>query len=187
MSKSFLFAALALLLAAPGVVRAADKVTVDSKLPQYQSVKGLSGSLKSVGSDTMNNLMTLWLEGFQQVYPNVRFEVEGKGSATAPPALISGTASLGPMSRAWKEKEISDFEQKFGYKPTVLPTSVDMLAVYVHKDNPIKGLTLAQVDAIFSKNRKGGGKSDIRTWGDLGLTGEWKDQPISLYGRNAAS
>jgi phosphate transport system substrate-binding protein len=91
------------------------------------------------------------------------------------------------MSRKLKSKEIDDFEEKFGYPPTALPTSIDMLAVYVHKDNPITSLTLAQVDAIFSKSRNGGFTHDVRTWGDLGLTGEWKDKPISLYGRNSAS
>lgn len=162
-------------------------VTVDAKLPAYVQTQGVSGTIKSVGSDTMNNLMTLWGEGFKKRYPNVKIEVEGKGSSTAPPALIEGTADFGPMSRDLKKKEIADFESKFGYKPTELPTSIDMLAVFVHKDNPIKSLTLEQVDAIFSANRKAGGAKDITKWGDLGLTGEWATRPISLYGRNAAS
>jgi phosphate transport system substrate-binding protein len=150
-------------------------------------VQGVSGTLKSIGSDTMNNEMTLWAEGFLGMYPNVKVEIEGKGSSTAPPALIAGTSQFGPMSRAMKGQEIDDFEKRYGYKPTGLATSIDMLAVYVHKDNPIKGLTLQQVDAIFSKTRRGGHASDIRTWGDLGLTGEWASKPISLYGRNSAS
>jgi phosphate transport system substrate-binding protein len=113
--------------------------------------------------------------------------MEGKGSSTAPAALIAGTAQFGPMSRAMKNEEIDKFQAVFGYAPTALPTSIDMLAVYVHKDNPIEGLTLQQIDAIFSKGRKGGYEKDIRTWGDVGLTGEWANKPISLYGRNAAS
>lgn len=162
---------------------------VDQRIPSYVKTTGVSGSIKSVGSDTMNNLMTLWAEGFLRHYPNVQVEIEGKGSGTAPPALIAGTASFGPMSREIKDKEADEFEKEFGYKPTQLGTSIDMLAVFVHKDNPIaeKGLSLQQVDAIFSKNRKGGYKTDIRTWGDLGLTGEWANKPISLYGRNSAS
>jgi len=163
------------------------QVEVDPKLPDYKPGTGVSGNLKSIGSDTMNNLMALWAEGFHKIYPNVDVEIEGKGSTTAPPALIAGTAHFGPMSRAMKQAEIDKFEAKFGYKPTGLPTSIDMLAIYVHKDNPIKSLTLQQVDAIFSRTRKAGGEKDIRTWGDLGLTGEWADKPISLYGRNAAS
>jgi phosphate transport system substrate-binding protein len=163
-------------------------VTVDAKLPAYRKTGGaVSGTIKSVGSDTMNNLMALWAEGFKKMYPNVQIEIEGKGSSTAPPALIAGTSNFGPMSRPMKADEIDKFEAKYGYKPTELPTSIDMLAVYVHKDNPIKGLTIQQVDAIFSQTRKAGSEKDITTWGDLGLGGEWKDKPISLYGRNSAS
>lgn len=162
--------------------------TVDAGLAAYEKVSTeVSGSIKSVGSDTMNNLMTRWAEGFRKIYPNVQIEIEGKGSATAPPALIEGTANFGPMSRDWKKEEIEAFEAKYGYKPTAIPTSIDMLAVYVNKDNPIQGLTLQQVDAIFSKARKGGAPEDVATWGQLGLTGEWKDKPINLYGRNSAS
>jgi phosphate transport system substrate-binding protein len=137
----------------------------------------------------MNNLMTLWAEKFIEMYPNVGVEIEGKGSSTAPPALISGSSTFGPMSRQMKDKEADAFEKKFGYKPTFMRTSIDMLAVYVHKDNPIAqtGLTLQQLDAIFSKTRKGGHSEDITTWGQLGLTGEWANAPISLYGRNSAS
>jgi phosphate transport system substrate-binding protein len=162
-------------------------VKVDENLPAYKPVEGVSGTIKSVGSDSMNNLMTFWTQGFQRFYPNVQVEVEGKGSGTAPPALIAGTANFGPMSREMKKKEIDEFEAKYGYQPTALKTSIDMLAVYVHKDNPIEGLTLQQIDAIFSKNRKGGYADDITAWGQLGLAGKWSAQPISLYGRNSAS
>ena len=186
------FARVSVLLAAAAVlvlagIAIADTVSVDSKLMPYKAVSGVSGNIKSVGSDTMNNLMALWAEDFRKMYPNVQVEIEGKGSSTAPPALVEGTSTFGPMSRAMKNEEVDTFEAKYGYKPTPLRTSIDMLAVYVHKDNPIQSLTLQQVDAIFSKTRKGGAAAEIRTWGDLGLTGEWKDKPISLYGRNSAS
>lgn len=163
------------------------QVSVDPGLPSYKPVPGIAGKLKSVGSDTMNNLMTLWAEGFRRYYPGVQIEIEGKGSSTAPPALISGTAQFGPMSREMKASEIDAFEKRFGYKPTALPTAIDLLAIYVHRDNPIEGLTLQQLDAIFSKTRRAGFPRDIRFWGDLGLTGEWARRPISLYGRNSAS
>jgi phosphate transport system substrate-binding protein len=160
----------------------------DESIPHYTKVESeVSGTIKSIGSDTMNNLMTRWAEGFKKVYPNVQVEIEGKGSVTAPPALISGTANFGPMSREMKKQEIDAFEAKVGYKPTAIPSAVDVLAVYVHKDNPLAGLSLQQVDAIYSKTRKAGANKDITTWGELGLTGEWADKPISLYGRNAAS
>jgi len=174
-------------LAIVAVLAMAQGVQVDSNLPEYKAVSGVSGAIKSVGSDTMNNLMTLWSEGFKSFYPNVTNEIEGKGSGTAPPALIEGSANFGPMSRQIKEKEADEFEAKFGYKPVQLGTSIDMLAVFVHKDNPIAGLSFQQLDAIFSKTRNGGMQTSIDTWGDLGLTGEWADKPISLYGRNSAS
>jgi len=160
---------------------------VDPNLPSYSPVSGVSGNLKAVGSDTLNNMMTLWSEGFRSKYPGVKISVEGKGSSTAPPALIEGTAQFGPMSREMKSKEIDDFEKKFGYKPSEIRVAVDSLAVFVNKDNPIKCLTLKQLDAIFSSTRKGGNPKDIKTWGDLGLSGVWADKPISLYGRNSAS
>lgn len=162
-------------------------ICAETDIKPYAKVEGVSGNLSSIGSDTMNNLMTYWAEGFNRVYPNVKVQIEGKGSTTAPPALISGTAQIGPMSRAMKPTEIDAFEKKYGYKPTEIKTSLDALAVYVNKDNPVKGLSLPQVDAIFSKTRKGGYKEDIKTWGQLGLKGDWASRPISLYGRNSAS
>lgn len=162
-------------------------VKVDPKIPDYKKVSGVSGNISSVGSDTMNNLMTLWCEGFNKYYPNVRCQIEGKGSSTAPPALIEGTSTFGPMSRAMKSTEIDKFEKSFGYKPTEFPTSIDALAVYLNKDNPVECMTIEQVDAVFSKNRTCGAKKSIDTWGQLGLKGEWKNRPISIYGRNSAS
>lgn len=181
---AFSFAVLSACLV-PGL--AFGQIQVDSDLPVYQRVSGVSGTIKSIGSDTMNNMMTLWAEGFQEIYPNVQIEIEGKGSSTAPPALIQGTATFGPMSRPMKANEIDDFEKRYGYKPTAMGTSIDMLAVYVNKDNPIKGLSLPQVDAIFSTNRKGGEKEDVSRWGQLGVGGALAQSPISLYGRNSAS
>ncbi|KAA0214849.1 phosphate ABC transporter substrate-binding protein [bacterium] len=162
-------------------------VKVEDAIEKYKPVAGVSGTLSSVGSDTLNNLMTFWAEGFKKQYPNVTFAVEGKGSSTAPPALIDGTADIGPMSREMKAEEIKKFEDKFGYKPSVVGVAVDALAVFVHKDNPIKGLSLPQVDAIFSANRKGGYKEDVTKWGQVGLEGEWSNLSITLYGRNSAS
>jgi phosphate transport system substrate-binding protein len=165
-------------------VRAED--AVDSAIKSYEKVSGVDGSLNSIGSDTLNNLMTYWAEAFNKHYPNVKIQVEGKGSATAPPALAEGTAQLGPMSRKMKPEEEDAFEKKHGYRPMQISVAVDCLAVYVHKDNPIKGMTMGQVDAVFSKTRKSG-VPNITTWGQLDLTGDWAAMPISLYGRNSAS
>ena len=179
----------AVVLAGVGVaqVRASGPPKLDATLPPYKAVGGVSGNVSSIGSDTLNNLMTLWAEQFRKFYPNAKIQIEGKGSSTAPPALISGSAQFGPMSRPMKGTEIDQFEKKYGYKPTPIRTSVDALAVFVNKDNPLKCLTMAQVDATFSKSRRRGGKEDVKTWGQLGLAGEWARKPISLYGRNSAS
>lgn len=185
MSKMIRSAALVSLLL-PSLTLA-QVVEVDPAIPAYQRTGGVSGSLNSIGSDTLNNLMTLWAEGFQRNYPNIRIQIEGKGSSTAPPALISGTAQVGPMSRAMKPTELDEFENAFGYKPTQIRVAVDALAVYVNKDNPIDKLTMQQVDAIFSKGRNCGAAGDIGSWGQVGLGGSWSSRPISLYGRNSAS
>ena len=165
----------------------AQVVEVDAAIPTYSKVSGVSGNINSVGSDTMNNLMTLWCEGFNKYYPNVRCQIEGKGSSTAPPALIEGVSQFGPMSRKMKDKEIDEFEKAAGYKPTAMPTSIDTLAVYVNKDNPVSCLSIEQIDAIFSKTRNCGGTKDLKTWDQAGLGGQWVNKPISIFGRNSAS
>ncbi len=161
--------------------------TVDPKLPEYQKESGVSGNLSSVGSDTLANLMTLWAESFKRNYPNVNIQIQAAGSSTAPPALTEATANIGPMSRKMKDKELDAFEKKYGYKPMAVPVAIDALAVYVNKDNPISGMTIAQVDAIMSSTRKCGYATDIATWGDAGLADSWKNKSIQLYGRNSVS
>ena len=159
----------------------------DAKLPEYKVVKDVSGDLQFNGSDTMIGEVTLLAESFKKLYSNVTIGIEGEGSSFGPPALITGKAQFIAMSRAMKAKEVDDFKKKFGYPPVALPTSIDMLTVYVHQDNPINGLTLQQVDAVFSRTLKGGAPNVLAKWGDLGLTGEWSNKPITLFGRNAAS
>lgn len=182
--QKFVSAALVagLLVASPAVAQ----IKVDPAIKPYAPVSGVSGNLNSIGSDTLNNLMTLWAEGFRALYPNVNIQIEGKGSSTAPPALIEGTAQLGPMSRAMKGSEIDAFEKKYGYKPLEIKVSIDALAVYTHKDNPIKSLSLQQVDSVFSSTYRLGG-SPAANWGDVGMTGGFAGRPISLFGRNSAS
>lgn len=183
--KKALVAGCAVALAATSAL--AGEVKVDAKIPAYKKESGVSGTLNSIGSDTLNNLMAFWSEGFRKAYPNVRIQVEGKGSSTAPPALIAGTSQLGPMSRAMKNEEIDAFAKKHGFKPTQIGVALDSLAVFVNKDNPIKGLSLQEVDAIFSKTHKGGISENYTTWGQVGMTGTWANTPMSLYGRNSAS
>ncbi|MGC4097315.1 MAG: phosphate ABC transporter substrate-binding protein [Nitrospira sp.] len=175
------------LFSAIPAVYADDAIVLDPALKGYVKVTGVTGNVNSIGSDTLNNLMTLWAEGFRKQYPNVKIQIEGKGSSTAPPALIEGTAQLGPMSRTMKNTEIDSFERKFRYKPTAFPVAIDALAVYVNKDNSVQGLTMTQIDAIFSKTRRRGAPENLERWAQLGLTGEVGGSPISIYGRNSAS
>lgn len=160
---------------------------IDSHIPNYTKTTGISGNVSSVGSDTLANLMTLWAEEFKRAYPNVNVQIQAAGSSTAPPALTEGTSNFGPMSRKMKDKELQSFEKKYGYKPTAIPVAIDALAVYVHKDNPIKGLSIPQVDAIFSSTRKCGYNKDVSKWGDVGLTGSWKGRSFQIFGRNSVS
>ena len=185
MTRAWLISTMAAVAAL--TVSAQQVLRVDAGIPAYSKTSGVSGNLSSIGSDTMNNLMTLWAETFRKYYPNIRIQVEGKGSSTAPPALIAGTAQFGPMSRPMRSTEIDDFQKRHGYKPLELRSSYDALAVYVHRDNPLKELSLAQVEAIFGKSRRRGHKENVTTWGQLGLTGDWANRPIGLYGRNSAS
>ena len=160
---------------------------VDSKIHNYQKEPGISGNLNSAGSDTLANLMTLWAEGFRTFYPNVNIQIQAAGSSTAPPALTEGTANTGPMSRKMKSKEMAAFETRHGYKPTAIPVAIDSLAIFVNKDNPIKGMSIVQADAIFSATRRCGAASDIKTWGQVGLTGDWANRNIQVYGRNSVA
>ncbi|HEY9198355.1 MAG TPA: phosphate ABC transporter substrate-binding protein PstS family protein [Gammaproteobacteria bacterium] len=185
--KSNLIPLLGSMLMAAGPALASDAAKVDPSLPVYTKSSGVSGNLSSVGSDTLANLMTLWAEEFKREYPNVNIQIQAAGSSTAPPALTEGTSNIGPMSRKMKDKEVEAFEKKYGYKPTEIRVAIDALAVFVHKDNPIEGMTIPQVDAIFSSNRKCGEAEDVTQWGQLGLTGAWQGRSIQLYGRNSVS
>jgi phosphate transport system substrate-binding protein len=165
----------------------ASAVEVDSALPKYTVASGVSGNISSVGSDTLANLMTLWAEEYKRNYPNVNIQIQAAGSSTAPPALTEGTSNFGPMSRAMKDKEIGAFEKKYGYKPTPIRVAIDALAVFVNKDNPIQGMTMPQIDAVFSATRKCGAPEDITKWGQLGLANKWVTRDIQLFGRNSVS
>ena len=184
-TKSFLTAAALVASTVSFSAQASD--LLDPNLPVYNKVSGVSGNLSSVGSDTLANLMTLWAEEFKRNYPNVNIQIQAAGSSTAPPALIEGTSNIGPMSRMMKDKELAAFETKYGYKPTAVPVAIDALAVFVNKDNPVEGLKIADVDAIFSATRKCGGEADIVNWGQVGVAGALGQRDMQIYGRNSVS
>lgn len=179
---------IAVALGATAAVFTANVFAVDKDLNDYKAVSGISGKISSTGSDTLANMMAFWTQEFSNdFYPSVTVQVAAAGSSTAPPALTEGTSNFGPMSRKMKAGEIEAFEKKYGYKPTPIRVAIDALAVFVNKDNPVKGLTIAEVDAIFSSTRKCGAKSAANSWGDLGLTGDWAGRDLQIYGRNSVS
>ncbi len=169
------------------LITASAALALDQNLPACQPAAGIAGQLKSVGPDTLDREMEAWAKGFQHFYPEVKIAVEGRGSATAPQALIEGAAQFGPMSRFMSPEEAEKFEKKFGYKVSSFRVSIDALPIYVNKDDPIRCLSMGQLDRIFSSTRTGGGGKNIVTWGDAGLTGEWASKPIAIYGRNSIS
>ncbi|WP_047049858.1 PstS family phosphate ABC transporter substrate-binding protein [Vibrio mexicanus] len=156
-------------------------------LHSYEKVQGLSGSIYSVGSDTLAGMTTLWFEEFTHLYPSVNGQVQASGSSTAPPALAEGTAQFGPMSRPMRNREIEAFERAHGYKPTELRVAIDAIGVFVHQDNPIDGLNFTQLDSIFSSTLRCGSATPVTQWNELGLDYDWANRRIQLFGRNSVS
>lgn len=159
----------------------------ESNVPEYERAPGVAGKITSVGSDTLANLMAFWSQEFKTLYPQVGFQIQASGSSTAPPALIEGTATIGPMSRALKPSEIRDFTRKHGYPPVVLKVAMDAIAIFVERSNPLDGLTLKQVDAVFSQTQYCGANEAVDRWQQLGVSGDDYQAPIRVYGRNSVS
>jgi len=156
-------------------------------LPTYQPSPGLYGRLASTGSDTLAPAMRLWLRKSLHLQPNIRISMRIGGSSLAPPALTSGKAQIGLMSRAMKPREVEAFKQAHGYPPTAIQVAFDALTIYVNRKNPLQTLTIKQLDAIFSDERRCGYPEAINTWGDLGLPSLWADKAITTVGRTPAS
>ena len=174
-----LLAALSALSAAAAPLRAADRY------PRYVPQGALTGELHSIGTDTMDTLTLAWLEIFRRAHPQVEATMEARGANTAFPGLLSGESQLAPLSRAASAKEIETFTKKFGYAPTEIRVTLGTydafglsppIVIFVHRDNPLNALTLAQLEEIFARDGK------ITTWGQLGLGGEWADRSIALWG-----
>lgn len=156
-------------------------------LQSYQKVPGITGSISTVGSDTLAGMTTLWIEEFKQIYPSINGQVQASGSSTAPPALTEGTAQFGPMSRPMRNREIEAFEREQGYKPTALRIAIDAIGIFVHRDNPIEGLNFTQLDSIFSSTLRCGANHPVTTWSQLGLEYQWAKRSMQLFGRNSVS
>jgi phosphate transport system substrate-binding protein len=143
-----------------------------------------------VGADVMDEICLGWAKIYREAYPRLSVTLDLRASGAGAPGLISGKGDLAPVGREMLPAEEKAFVDKFGYEPfriRVATGSVGSLGktatsiVLVDKDNPIKGLSLAQLDAIYSTTRKRG-DADIKTWGDLGLSGDWATRPIHKYG-----
>ncbi|MDC8804616.1 phosphate ABC transporter substrate-binding protein [Halomonas pacifica] len=149
-----------------------------------QAATPIAGTLHSTGSETLASLMLRWGEALEARHPGVRLQLQASGSSTAPPALVAGSTRLGPMSRPMSESERAAFEAAHGYAPLAVPVALDALAFFVHRDNPVVALSLAQLDAIFSDTRRCGAAVPLERWDALRptLSGD-----ISRYGRNSAS
>jgi phosphate transport system substrate-binding protein len=160
---------------------------VGAGLPPYEPVAELQGKLLSVGSDTLGRLMTRWAEAFTRHHPRVGVEIHAAGSSTAPVALAQGAANLGPMSRPMDASERLAFENRRGHGPTAVRVALDGVALVVHGDNPVEGLTLPEVDAIFSVTRYCGRSRPVERWRELGVAGELGDRRPRAFGRTASS
>ncbi|MDP9049188.1 MAG: substrate-binding domain-containing protein [Acidobacteriota bacterium] len=165
--------------------------TVDPAIPAYRPVKGLSGTLKGVESNTVTVLQQKWIDGFTKIYPNVKISVDIGGSGQGGPRLTNGSADFAFIAREMMGREETPFIDKFGYRPLAISVSGGSLAVkaftdcvvfIVNKDNPLNEITYPQLDAIYSATHNRGIKESITTWGQLGLTGEWVDKPIHAWG-----
>lgn len=151
---------------------------VDPSLPIYQRVEGLSGKITLTGSDTMAQIAAIWGDSFRNLYPTVEIDIQVKGARDAVPSVINGEATFGLLSRQVTQEEVKAFHDRFGYVPTVLTPSLEPLAVFVHKDNPIESLSLSQLDALFSTSLRRGEKKTAATWGDVGVNGNWANVPV---------
>lgn len=180
----FVWSTLAVCAVAMAGVPALAEEHLDPQLREYRPINKLEGKLTLVGSQTMSEVVALWEDRFTNFYPDVDIEVVVKGASNAIPAVISGEGNIGLLSREATHEEIEEFKKAKGYEPKVLTPSLERIAVYVNESNPIESLTLAQVDAIFSKTLKRGEPKEITTWGAAGVTGSMAAQQIVLKGRN---
>jgi phosphate transport system substrate-binding protein len=186
MLKSVLCSMMAWTLLAAGASVMAEEF-LDPQLPAYRPIDKLEGKIVLVGSDTMSQVAAEWRDRFQQFYPNVEITITVKGAANAMPAVMAGEATIGLLSYEATPEEIAAFTKAKGYAPKLVVPTLERIGVYVHECNPVESLTLAQVDAIFSKSLKRGEAKEITTWGAAGVSGDQAAEKISLRGRSATT
>lgn len=181
MLKLVLRAVMGCLVLASGLAHADG---LDPALPGYRPINALQGEITLVGSNTMSDVAAMWVDRFTCFYPDVKINIVVKGAENAMPAVMNGEATIGMLSREANAQEIEDFTKKLGHAPKLLVPSLERIAIFVHKDNPLNEVTLAQLDAIFSQTLKRGEAREFKSWGDLGVKGSLAAQPIALQGRS---
>ena len=169
------------------ILKARHLLLVAIKVPAYERKPGVAGKISSVGSDTLANLMTFWSQEFKTLYPQVGFQIQASGSSyRLRYGIIEGTATIGPMSRELKPSEIRDFTRTHGYPLTALKVAMDAIAIFVDRRNPLPGMTLEQVDAVFSETQFLVGNTAITNWFQLGVDDSYRS-PIRSASRNSVS
>jgi phosphate transport system substrate-binding protein len=163
------------------------KPQVDQRITAYQPTTQISGRLSIAGSDTMRPMIAAWTGDLQRRHEGLKFKIEAAGSETGLAALLEHRAQVAAMTRRMTAKEIAEFVKEYGYEPAEVPVAADALAVFVHKDNPVAGLSLDELDSMFCTQRRRGLPYAADEWGLVGLTDEWFNEPIRLYGRNGTS
>ncbi|MEZ6057506.1 MAG: phosphate ABC transporter substrate-binding protein [Planctomycetaceae bacterium] len=160
------------------------QVPLDPDMPTYRPVSSLKGELRLTGSSTMANVASVWAASFRQFYPEVKITIQTTGSRAAVASVLESSADIGLLSRSINKEERDLYLKARGSEATVVTPCLERIGVYVHKDNPIRGLTLAQIDGIFSEDCKRLNDKPIRTWGQLGFPGAWATQPVMVHGRD---
>jgi phosphate transport system substrate-binding protein len=163
------------------------KPPIDQQIAAYQPTAKASGLVAIAGSDTMRPIIDAWAGDLQRRHDGLKFRIQSAGSETGLAALLEHRAQVAAMTRRMTAAEIADFVKEYGYEPAEVPVAVDALAVFVHKDNPIAGLSLDELDSIFCNQRRRGLPYAADEWGLVGLTDEWFTEPIRPYGRNGSS
>ncbi|MDR3684336.1 MAG: substrate-binding domain-containing protein [Geothrix sp.] len=156
---------------------------VDPAIPTYVSSGSLTGTIESIGADSLADVWDEWQQAFRAQHPGVQFKVVQTLSKTALDALMAGTVPLIHMAREMTIPEYQAFEKKWGYPPTKVLICFDAFIVFVNSSNPIKEIGMDQLDAVLSTTRAAGYPKDIETWGDLGGRGDWAKRPIHVYFR----
>lgn len=155
-----------------------DRVSPD--LLDYQPTGQLKGALELGPGKGFESLLARWAERLKQHHPDLRGGKIEPTTLSTPQVLISGAGRFGLLARRWSDTEIEDFRFHWGYAPLQIQVGCDALSIVVHPENPIRALSLEQLDSIYSSACRRGGKM-FRTWGELGLSGDWSQRPINSY------